>query len=387
VNEYLLLMASAMVSAVVNALGVFHGRGAGIERILVVKVDHVGDVVLATPALHALRAAHPNAVIDVLVAPDSRFVLEGNPSVSRVLLYDSPRFRRAASGGAVPESLAEAVRDRYSAVVELRGDWRTLRLPFRVGATRRVDRGTMRLKGWLARRVPPRGGRPPRHEVETNLEIVKPLLRRSGSRGLDPNRVRVVIHPSGKARESARSKLRSAGGDADRPFVCIHPGASRPAKAWNDARFAAVADWILAHYHAQVVFVGSEAERVTEAAVRASVKERGTIWLTGALTLDEVAALLMDAKLFLGNDGGPAHLAAAAGAPAVVLFGPTDPRRFGPWSDRVTILEPSPELGPGARPEDRRVNDIQVAEVTAAIARVLDAPARGAETIRRRVED
>jgi heptosyltransferase III len=199
--------------------------------------------------------------------------------------------------------------------------------------------------------------------------------------------VRVDIHPSGRARESARSKLRSAGGDADRPFVCIHPGASRPAKTWNDARFAAVADWILAHYHAQVVFVGSEAERVTETAVRASVKERGTIWLTGALTLDEVAALLVDAKLFLGNDGGPAHLAAAAGTPAVVLFGPTDPRRFGPWSDRVTILEPSPKREPGARPEDRRVDDIPIAEVTAAIARVLDAPAREAKATRSQVVD
>ena len=370
-KEYALFVASALASAVVNTLGALRGRGRGPERILVVKLDHVGDLILATPALRALRDANPDAVIDVLVSPESAFVLAGNPAVTRTIVYDSPLFHRGPAPNPPSPPLRDVVRDRYTAIVELRGDWSTLALPFRTGAARRVDRGTVRLRDWLARHVPwSDDDRPPLHEVGVNLEIVGSLL---GGRRVDPNRAHVEIYSSAEARESALARLRSAGGDPERPIVCIHPGASRPAKAWSAERFAAVADWIPGHYHAQVVFLGSKAEKETEAAVRAATKGRENIWLTGELTLDEVAALLGIAKLFLGNDGGPAHLAAAAGTSSVVLFGPTDPERFGPWSERAITLRR------GVRPGKCRVNDIEVDQVTSAIASLLDMPARAAE--------
>jgi ADP-heptose:LPS heptosyltransferase len=397
VREAALFVASALVSAVVNALGALRGRPRGPERILVVKLDHVGDVVLATPAIRALRDSHPDAAIDVLASPGSGFLLSGHPAVNRVLAYDSPRFRRRTAGSAPDRAkgppaasaetlpLEEIARGRYTIVVELRGDEATLLLPFRTGARRRVDRGTVRLWDWVARRAG--GDRLPLHEVETNLAIVRPLLCGDAAervRDATPERAPLEVHLAADAEGSLARKLASAGVSIREPVVCVHAGASWRPRAWDPPRFAAVADWVEAHYHAQVVFVGSGDERDIEAAVRANTKGGRIFWLSGAISWEELHALLARSLLFLGNDSGPAHLAAAVGIPSVVLFGPQDPRRFGPWSARTIVLHHPVRCWPCAqtrcvRPEAPCVNDIQVGEVTAAIARLLDVPARAAE--------
>ena len=379
-KEPVLFLASAIVGLAANALGVFRRRGP--ERVLIVKLDHPGDLVLAVPAIQALREAHPEAVIDALVAPGSAFVLAGSSSVNRVLTYESPRFRRGPQEGRAPR-LGEVVRDRYTTIVELRGDWETLGLPFRRGAHRRVDRGTVRLLNWLARRF---DARPPLHEVETNLRVVRPLLTpevRDRIRDATPERAPLEVTRTAEADRTLARKLESAGIDLREPIVCIHPGASWRPRAWDPARFAAVAAWIRDHYHAQVVFVGSDDERDIEASVRASTQGGRTFWLTGAISWDELHALLARSMLFVGNDSGPAHLAAAAGTPSVVLFGPQDPRRFGPWSARTVVLHHRAPCWPCAqtrcvRPEAPCVNDISTAEVQAAVARLLDMPARAA---------
>ena len=425
-NEPVLFLASAVVGVVVNLLGLMRGSGAKPARILVVKLDHVGDVVLATPAIRALRESNPDAVIDALVLPSSAFVLAGNAAVNRILVYDSPRYRRGLGGGGTPAVgatpasgksgatpaggatpvgaapagaarttvLREVVRDRYDIVVELRGDEATLSLPFRCDARRRVDRGTVRIRDWIARRLGG-GDRPPLHEVETNLEIVRPLLTRElaeGVRGVTPEQVSLEREASPEADRSLTRKLERAGVSLREPIVTVHAGASWRPRAWDPARFAAVADWIRDHYHAQVVFIGSEDERDIEATIRANLKGGPAFWLTGAITWDELHALLTRSALFLGNDSGPAHLAASAGTPSVVLFGPQDPRRFGPWSSRAIVLHHPVPCWPCAqkrcvRPEHPCVNDITVAEVTAAIARLLDVGARATDFAPRQIPD
>ena len=380
-KEPVLFLASAIVGVAANALGSFRRRGP--ERMLIVKLDHVGDLVLASAAIQALRDAHPEAVIDALVAPGSAFVLAGSSAVNRVLTYESPYFRRGPRDEHAPR-LDEVVRDRYTTIVELRGDWDTLRLPFRCSARRRVDRGTVRLQNWLARRFDAGGS--PLHEVETNLRVVRPLLSpevRDRVQDATPERAPIEVARTTDADRTLARTLESAGVDPREPIACIHPGASWRPRAWDPARFAAVAAWIRDHYHAQVVFVGSDEERDIEASVRASIQGGRTFWLTGAISWDELHALLARSMLFVGNDSGPAHLAAAAGTPSVVLFGPQDPRRFGPWSARTVVLHHRAPCWPCAqtrcvRPEAPCVNDISTSEVQAAVARLLDVPARAA---------
>ena len=378
-TEYVLLLASACVSAIVNLAGALARRSPA--RILVVKLDHVGDVVLATPALRALRTAHPAARIDALVASGSRFVVQGSPHLTALHTYDSRRFRRGPkaprAGDRAPlEILREVARSRYDTIVDLRGDWWTLLLPFLSGATRRVDRGSVRLGDWTGRRRPGRrpAGPAPLHEVETNLEIVRRLTGDPVAREARPE-----VFPSAKAREGAKIALRAAGVDPSAPIVCLHPGASWRPRAWRPERFAAVADWIQEHYHAQVVVLGSAEEHDIEEAVRASSQGAKCFFLVGALSREEVVALIARSVLFVGNDSGLAHLAAACNVPSVVLFGPQNPNRFRPWADRSLVLHHPVPCYPCrqitcVRPESPCVNLIDVEEVKARVIELLGPP-------------
>ena len=373
-SEYILLFLSALVSASVNTWGRFRGSPAP-ERILVVKLDHLGDVVLATPAVRALRLARPDVTIDVLAAPDTLAVFEGNPGVRRLLSYDSKRYRRAFDNPAVPrpfDVMREVARARYTTIVELRGDAWTLLLPFLSGSRRRLDRGSVRTRDWLRRRRPGAPARPPLHEVDTNLEIVRPLLQGRGA-AAQPE-LELFPHPA--SRSSLHRKLELARVDLGKAIVLIHPAASWGPRAWRPARFAAVADWIQEHYDAQVLFLGSAKEREVQAEVQAHARAKRAFWLAGSLTLWEVAALFPSARLLIDNDTGLAHLAAASGTPSIVLFGAQVPERFRPWSDRSVILHHRVTCCPCAqvtcvRPENPCVNEIGVAEVQARIVEIL----------------
>ncbi len=371
-SEYAIFILSAVVSVVVNALGRAR-RSSGPLRILVVKLDHLGDVVLATPVLGALRERYPDAAIDVLVHPGSAVVVEHNPAVTRVLTYRSARFTRPGTSVDGMSRLREIARAGYDVIVELRGDGRTLLLPFLAGAIRRVDRGTVRIRKSLRRRA--RGAHRPMHEVEVNLEVVRPLL--GGAPAAE--RPRVEVRAGTAARASMLRKLEGRGISRDARIVVIHPGAAWRPRAWRPERFGAVADWILGHYDAQVLLVGAEDERDIEEAVRRSMSRDPVHALTGALTLDELAALLAGAALFVGNDSGPAHLAAACGTPSIVLFGPQDPRRFGPWSERTVVLHHPVACYPCRQTvcvlaEDPCVNRNEIADVIARARDILGPP-------------
>jgi len=379
VSEYLLLFLSACVSRVVNALGRLRGSSAP-ERILIVKLDHLGDCVLATPAIRALRLARPGVPIDVLAASDSQPALEGNPGIGRVLTYDSRRYQRAPAGprqanfpGPRPvDVMRDIARTRYTTIVELRGDAWTLLLPFWAGSRGRLDRGSVRLREWIRRRRPGGSKRPQLHEVETNLEIIRPLL--PGGTPFDDLRLEVQVYPD--RLESMRRKLEVAGVDPGKDLILIHPAAAWEPKVWPPERFAAVADWIEEHYDGQVLFLGSADERKMEADVRKHARGTRAFWLAGSLTLREVAALLTTARLLIDNDTGLAHVAAALGVPSVVLFGPGLPERFRPWSDRTVVLHHRAPCCPCeqarcVRPQRPCVTDIGIDEVQAQVAAIL----------------
>jgi ADP-heptose:LPS heptosyltransferase len=383
VNEYALLAASALVSALVNLAGATRSAARRApRRILVVKLDHLGDVVTATPALRALRDAHATARIDLLLSPATASLFHESPLADRVFAYDSQRYRR---GPARPEaSLRGLDGERYDVIVELRGDWRTLLLPLRTRAARRLDRGTVRLRDWIRRRLAwargsgggsRAGARPPLHEAETNYAVVRPLL--PGGAPAAPPKAEVRVPPP--AHESLEWRLAEADVDASRPLVAIHPGASWRPRAWLPERFAAIADWVAEHYDAQVVLIGSADERDVEAAVRGRAGKARAISMFGTLTLPELAALLERSRLLVGNDSGIAHLAAACGTPTVALFGPQDPRRFRPWSERSIVLHHPVPCFPCAQvrcvhQELPCVNLIEISEVQAAVRALLGAP-------------
>lgn len=381
-SEYRLFARSAIRTAITNALGRWSPRYGAPRRILVVKLDHLGDILMATPALRALRGAHPGVPIDAVVLPGSRVLLEGSPLVDRVLRYDSPRFRR----GEPKRDLAGASSDdragllqalaphRYDWVVELRGDeWTAGALLGALRPARRFDRGTVRMRDWLSRRLGRLRGRcstPPLHEVETNLAIVRDAISRSP----DISRVEAPPWPHAAIELDHLAAELAPTLDLTQPYAVVQLGATWAPRAWRARRFGAVAAALRAAYDAQVVVLGMAEDSPLRDEFLAGGGPSDTSFFFGALPIPAVGALLRRARLYVGSDGGMAHLAAACGTPSVVLFGPQNPARFRPWGPRITILHRAVDCYPCAqvvcvRPAEPCVNLHSVEEtVKAAMA-------------------
>lgn len=381
-NEYRLFARSAVRTAITNALGRWSSRYGAPRRILVVKIDHLGDLLLATPALRALREAHPGVPIDAVVLPESRVLLEGSPLVDRVLLYDAPRFRRGepkgGPAGAPSDGRAELLRalapHRYDWVVELRGDeWTAGALLGALRPARRFDRGTVRMGDWLSRRLGRLRGRrptPPLHEVETNLAIVHDAV----SRRPDIPCVEAPPWPHAPIELERLAREIAPTLDLTRPYAVVQLGATWAPRAWRAGRFGAVAAALRAAYDAQVVVLGMAEDSPLRDEFLAGGGPSDASFFFGALPIPAVGALLRRARLYVGSDGGMAHLAAACDTPSVVLFGPQNPARFRPWGPRITILHRAVDCYPCAqfvcvRPADPCVNLNSVEEtVKAAMA-------------------
>ena len=290
------------------------------KRILVVKLDHLGDVILATPVFSNLRQAYPDAERHALTGTWSRVVLERHPDVKTVFDYNSPAFCRSGK----PTSLREAFRlyrelrrQKYDLVVELRGDWRTTGFSFLRLTRHRLSRAALQIENKLG--LARFSGT---HETTRNLD----LLRHAGI----PTPCQNATFSVTTADEKWGSDfLGSHKIDKQSPLVAIHPGSPIPLKRWCPERYAELADWLIARKGTQILFVGvkEEVPIVTEIQRR---MQGASINIAGETTLTQLASILRACNMFIGNDSGPMHLAAAVGTPTIGLYGPGDPTRFAP---------------------------------------------------------
>lgn len=381
-NEYALLLRSALRSRAVNLLGRRSPFFRAPRRILVIKLDHLGDVLLATPALRHLHVSHPSAPVDIVVASASRPLLEGSPLVDRVYTYDAPRFRRSNVGATALTGANEVARaradllgalggHRYDWIVELRGDeWTAGGLVHRIRPARRLDRGSVRIADWARGRGGRRSARGPgvTHEIDTNLRVVAGESWTTARAETEP-----PVFPG--ASEALRDAVRRLAPtlDVGAPYVVLHLGASWAPRAWSADRFGAVAARLRAAYHASIVVLGTADDASLESAFVSGGGPSDASFFFGTLSLPEVGELLRRARLFVGSDGGLAHLAGAYGTPTLALFGPQNPARFGPRGRRVIILHHPVACYPCAqticvRPEHPCVNLVSVEEASAAAA-------------------
>ncbi len=292
-------------------------------RILVMRVDRIGDVVLSTPVLEALRKAFPHAFIAVMVRDASRDVVEGNPHVNEVILYEK-EGRHRSFGGML--ALARRLRTYdFDTVVVLHPSDRAhliarlARIPVRVGYARK--------SGWLlTHRVPHHKHEGKRHEAEYALEVLQVfgITPAAVTMGVTPGTPVpfVPVHPDAAARVSAR--LAQEGIAPETALVVVHPSASCPSKRWMPERFADVADRLVRDHGVRVCLVAGQADAGFAAQTAAAMREPA-LNLAGQLTVAELAALLARARLLISNDSGPVHVAAGVGTPVVAIFGRNQP--------------------------------------------------------------
>jgi heptosyltransferase-3 len=308
-----------------------------LARVLVVKLRHHGDVLLAAPVLSVLKSRAPAAEVDALVYDDTAPMLEGHPALAQ--LHTVPRRLREAA-------TAERIRAewtlyrtlaarRYDLLVHLsehpRGAWlaRLLRPRYSVAP---IVRGRGAFWGRSFTHLYPVVGGGRRHQVELNLDA----LRRIGIQP-SPEERRVRFVPGAEA-ERRVGALLAAHGLAEKPFVHLHPASRWRFKCWPAEKNAALARRLAAEGLRVVLTAApeeSELAFVREIAARAG---GAALDLAGRLTIKELGALVARARVFVGVDSMPMHVAAAMGTPTVALFGPSSETEWGPWQVAHRVL-------------------------------------------------
>lgn len=314
---------------------------ATVRRVLVVRLDLLGDFVLSIPAIASLRAAYPDAALDLLVLPYVAPLARQVAGVDRVIELDVNQYRRP-SGWRRWSELTRVLRAlrarRYDLAVVLHG-----RVPSGLaalsGARYRVGYAGESYPGALHRAIPGRRYHRPAHEVAYCLELVRAL-------GLPTVEAAPELPVAPEAAARVDALLAAAGvGPAD-CVVAVHPGASNGvAKRWPAERWAALCGRLASGLGARVVLTGSAADGALTARIAAAA-DPPPLDLAGQTPLPELAALLKRAALVLSGDTGPLHLAQAVGTPVVAIFGPTDPTNTGPCGPSAVVLRRSVPCGP-----------------------------------------
>lgn len=311
-------------------------------RILLIRPDHLGDMVLTTPVLDALKSHIPGAHITMMVGPWSSEVVARHPAIDRLLLCSFPGFQRTPQKALAPYimlfNLAQQLRrGNYDIAINLRSDfwWGAAlmylaRIPRRVGYA--ITPGTPFLNHTI-----------PFHAAElatvSNLRLVNVALATLGHASLTepytPAQYPLVFAPTPEEYADVQQRLNKEGITENTPIVVIHPGTGAAVKLWRNEAWAhcanALPTLLTTSTQVRIILTGSPNERPLLEEIARGITTP-PVMLTD-LTVGHLAALLGRASLVLGVDNGPLHLAVAQRTPTVQIFGPTDPRVFGPWGN------------------------------------------------------
>lgn len=346
-----------------------------VARILVRGTNWVGDALLMTPALAAVRRTFPKAHLSLLVRPWVADLFRGNPAVDEILLYESGGAHRGLRGKL---RLARQLRRRrFDLAVLFQNAFDAALLAWLARIPERVGFATQGRGPLLTRAVPLPPELRTRHQMEYYLGLVRAL-------GFPEGPAEPVLVVSAEEQERADALLREAGCDGTAPIVALNPGAVYgSAKRWPAERYAALADRLTVE-GCRPLLVGSPSDARAAAEVRAaSAHPEALADLTGRTDLKALAGILRRCGAFVTNDTGAMHVAAAAGTPLVAIFGPTDPITTAPVSRRATLLRHpvfcSPCLLRECPIDHRCMRGVSVEEVHRAVQALLQSSNRSRE--------
>lgn len=348
-------------------LGAARWDWSTVRRVLVVRLRSIGDTVLATPALHALRRFLPGARIDILLEDWVAPVLEGFPEVDRIITVE-----RGASAFSRARLARELRAARYDVAYNLHGGTTATLLTRGSGARHRVgydDYQYSRLHNHAAPSPIELWGRERLHSVEQQLAL-------PGWTGVPvTDRPRTSLAVTSDAAESIAARLSAARINGPKPFALIHPAAAFETKRWAAGNFARVIEYL---HEREMDSVAVSAPH--EAAVIRELERETRLPVTSFtdLSLQEVTALAARSSLFVGNDSGIAHIAAAVGAPSVVIFGSSNTTHWRPWAHAPAALvreelqcQPCPGYTCAEFAQPECIRRVPVERVTAAIEAVM----------------
>ncbi|MBQ8698872.1 MAG: glycosyltransferase family 9 protein [Schwartzia sp.] len=300
-------------------------------NVLIVKLSAIGDVIHALPVSYAIKETFPEARVTWAVEPPARELLVDNPYIDEILLFEKKKFK--SFGGFIENfgPFRQKLRaGRFDVAVDLQGLGKSAAIAWFSGAPRRLGTCNMReLSDKIS--TPVRGPHAEGHIVERYLDVARAV-------GCRVETVRFPLAVSEKDGRIARDLLARGGVPEGAAYAVLAVGANWPNKRWPASSYAALSDWLYGRKIIPVLVGGGAVDEGIAADILSNT-EIPPVDLIGKTSLKQLAAVLRGARFALGGDTGPVHLAAGLGAPTVMLMGPTDANRNGPYGQPQHAIE------------------------------------------------
>ena len=279
-----------------------------LKRILIVSLSNVGDAFLTVPVVHHVKEAYPAAEVTLLVGEGAKDVFWGDPRLEEVVTYD-----KRASLWEKWRFVRSLRKKKFELVIDLRNTLFPILLgvPFHTPILKQAPRNLI-------------------HKMDRHLwklDCVGIPVRdwRDGMLWIEP-----------KAEKRIQKRLEAFGLRPEEPFVLLSPGSKSDLKRWKASSFAALSDRLHSEKKLPVLFTGGENDRVFMDTI-ARFLNHPFHSLVGQTSIPELVVLIRTAKLLVTNDNATLHIASLLGTPTVAIFGPTDPRKYGPRADRHRV--------------------------------------------------
>jgi heptosyltransferase-2 len=310
-------------------------------KILIRATNWAGDAIMALPALRAVRGRFPDAGIAIVARPYVADIYRDQQICDQLIHYDPQGVHDGIPGR---ERLAAELRaQKFDVALLLQNAFDAAWLAWRAKIPERIGYARDGRSFLLTKAIPvPKPGEIPAHEMFYYLE----LLRRAGWVESPSDESFVSMNVPEEKQRQATEFLVQSGSCPHALRIAIGAGASYgSAKCWPPSRFAEVANRLQSQTGADLILFGTAAETAVSNAIAAELR-RPPVDLTGKTAIADLPALLSQCHLFIGNDSGAMHVAAAVGLPVVAIFGPTDPLGTAPVTPRCTVVQEKPYCSP-----------------------------------------
>jgi heptosyltransferase-1 len=303
---------------------------SAVQRVLIIKLSAIGDILHALPVSAALGEAYPHLEISWAVETPFATLLEGNPYLKEVLAVPKLRgktLRTASSRRDYLERLRGVRSRQFDLTLDLQGLTKSALIAWAARPRRRLGYHWLREAArWVEQPIPRRPESV--HIVDQYLDVARFL-------GANPQKVRFPFAISEAEEAAVTALLCEAGLEPDTPFVAINPASALEIKQWGAPRYAALMDTLRSEYGLPSVLVTADQKVAAEVAEAA---RQPFVNLTGRTTLKQLGAVLRRCAAHVCGDTGSGHLAAACERPVVSLIGPTDPDRACPYGQRDNVI-------------------------------------------------
>ena len=289
------------------------------KRILIINVNWVGDVLFSTPFIRAIRERYPDSYIACLLHPRCAEVLEDNPRLNEIIIYDEEGYHRSLRGKIRLIRLLR--KKRFDTAFILHRSFTKAMIAFLAGARERIGYPTKNRMIFLTK--PVEGPIEDIHKVEHFLNLAKAV-------GASAKDLAYEFFVRDSDRLYIREFLEKSGSSGKGPIVVICPGGNWGPKRWPKEKFARLSDALAEEFRATVTIAGAKKDIALAEEIRAMMRNKSVI-ACGKTTLKQLGALFEKADLVIANDTGPMHLAVSMKARVIALFGPTSPEITGPY--------------------------------------------------------